>query len=324
MRLPKGHPNYKDVGGDGEQICQGELIRHRNVSGLCNDILNPLIGSTNQLFARNVTFDATFPDLGRTEFTRNRHGDRLGLLKPDPQVISRKLFTRDQSNPALCNDGYGLPGFSKDANCDYKKAPFFNVLAAFWIQFMTHDWFSHLEEGHNDTAYMPLGCASQKVNGVEQALTPENIRKLGCRPGDRMDKAYVADSSEPKRFTVDGKPYLEHAPKTFRNTNTAWWDASQIYGYDDRSRQRVKRDPQDTAKLLLTPIPGRAGAGDQLGYLPTLQAGDPMNPEWAGQEATAFPDNFTIGMSFYHNLFAREHNAFVAEFRKGSADTGCR
>ena len=43
---------------------------------------------------------------------------------------------------------------------------------------------------------------------------------------------------------------------------------------------------------------------------------DPIQPEWAGQEATAFPDNWTIGMSFYHNVFAREHNAFVDEFRK--------
>ena len=38
---------------------------------------------------------------------------------------------------------------SIDARCDYKPASFFNVLAAFWIQFMTHDWFSHLDEGRN-------------------------------------------------------------------------------------------------------------------------------------------------------------------------------
>src|SRR5581483_9442967 len=321
MRLSKTHPNYKEVGGDGEQICKGELIRHRTVTGVCNDIFNPAMGSTNQLFARNMTFDGVFPDQGRTALTRNRHGDRLGLFKPGPQVISRKLFTRQQSNPALCNEGYGLPGFSKDANCDYKKAPFFNVLAAFWIQFMTHDWFSHLEEGHNDAAYMPVGCVSQKVNGVEQALTPEDVKKLGCRPDDRIDKANVAESSEPKTFTAGGKSYLERAPKTFRNTNTAWWDASQLYGYDERSRQRVKRDPHDAAKLLLIQIPGRTSAGDQLGYLPTLAATDPMNPEWAGQEATAFPDNFTIGMSFFHNVFAREHNAFVTEFRKRAAAT---
>lgn len=127
MRLPKTHPRYREVGGDGAQVCRGEPI--------CNDIFNPAMGSSGQLFARNVTFDSTFPDRGRTELTRNRHGGRLGLLKPDPQLISRKLFTRKQSNPAACNAGYGLPGFFRDAGCDYKKAPFFNVLASFWIQF---------------------------------------------------------------------------------------------------------------------------------------------------------------------------------------------
>lgn len=66
------------------------------------------------------------------------------------------------------------------------------------------------------------------------------------------------------------------------------------------------------------------------GYLPLLATcqgaearpgcrPDLMNPLWRGQEATAFPDNWTIGMSFYHNVFAREHNAFVAQFRKHAA-----
>ena len=64
---------------------------------ICNDILNPLMGSIDQPFARNVEFEATFPELSEDEIVRNRHGDRLGLLKPDPQVISRKLFTRAQT-----------------------------------------------------------------------------------------------------------------------------------------------------------------------------------------------------------------------------------
>ena len=309
MRLPKGHPNYQDVGGAGEQACKGELIRSRTLTGICNDIRNPLMGSTGQLFARNVEFDTTFPDLGRTELTRNRHGDRLGLLKPDPQLISRKLFTRKQSSPDRCADGYGLPGFSKDAVCDYKPAPFFNVLAAFWIQFMTHDWFSHLEEGHNAPQYTPVGC------------TTEEAKRLGCRPDDQIDRAYIADNGEPSGFTHAGKEYLNRAPKTTRNNVTAWWDASQLYGYDERSRRRVKRDPADRAKLLLTPSTNRTGAGEKLGYLPTFEAADPINPEWAGQEATAFPDNWTIGLSFYHNVFAREHNLFVDEFRRQAAAT---
>ncbi|MEO5955944.1 MAG: peroxidase family protein, partial [Nitrospiraceae bacterium] len=129
LRLPQSHPDYTAVGGDQQQVCRGALIRFRNLNGMCNDIRNPLMGSTHQLFARNVPFDTTFPDVGLTEISRNRHGDRLGLLKPDPQVISRTLFTRRQPQPDRCREGYGLPGGAKEAECMYEKAPFFNVLA---------------------------------------------------------------------------------------------------------------------------------------------------------------------------------------------------
>jgi len=307
MRLPKGHPNFMAVGGDGDQLCKGELIRFRNLTGVCNDVRNPLMGSTGTLFARNVQFEVTFPDLGKDELARNRHGDRLGLLAPDPQVISRRLFTRQQSKPDKCNDGFGLPGFSPEANCDYQKAPFFNVLAAFWIQFMTHDWFTHMVEGHNQPEMMKVGCK------------PEDAAKYGCRPDDQIDKGYVADSTDPASFTHNGKSYLIRAYRTARNNNTAWWDVSQIYGYDDTSRRRVKRDPKDRARLLL--VAKRASAGDALGYLPVFEANDPIIPQWSGQEAAAFPDNWTIGVSFFHNVFAREHNLFVDAFRKQAAAT---
>jgi len=314
MRLPEDNPYYAAVGGDGPQLCKGDLIRGRTLTGICNDIKNPLMGSTGQPFARNVQFETTFPDLGKDELARNRHGDRISLLKPDPQVISRLLFTRQQSEPDKCNYGQGLPGYSPQANCDYKKAPFFNVLAAFWIQFMTHDWFYHLEEGHNRPEMMPVGCGTP-----DHPLTQEEIDKLGCRPGDRMDKAYIAKDTDPQTFTANGKQYLTRAYKTTDNNVTAWWDASQLYGFDAVSQQRVKRDPNDPAKLLLRPLGDRPGAGEKQGYLPVFQPGDPINPQWAGQESTAFPDNWSIGLSFFHNLFAREHNLFVDAFRKQTA-----
>ncbi len=330
MRLPKGHPQYAAVGGDGKQLCWNELIRFRTLTGICNDIKNPLMGSSNQTFARNVQFEATFPDLGKNELAKNRHGDHLGLLQPDPQVISRKLFSRPESLNDTCHAGRGLPGYSAAAVCDYKRAPFFNVLAAFWIQFMTHDWFSHLEEGHNSSGTTAMGCATQLAGGVEKPLTPEEIAKLACRPNDRIDKTYIAEEGVPTTFTdKDGKERLARAYKTTRNTVTAWWDASQIYGYDKTSRGRVKRDPKDPSKLLLVSAGRRAGEGERLGYLPLFDSSDPINPQWAGQEATGFPDNWTIGMSFFHNVFAREHNVFVDEFRKKTAaaseeDSGLR
>jgi len=323
LRLPKDDPSYAAVGGDGTQICTGDLVRGRTLTGICNDVKNPLMGSNGTPFARNVEFDTTFPDRGLSAYTQNRHGGRLSLLEPDPQVISRVLFTRQQSDPSACNAGFGLDGNSAAANCDYQKAPFFNVLAAYWIQFMTHDWFSHMEDGHNGPQYEDVGCKTKLVSGVEVPLTADDIAKLGCRPLDRVDAPLVDQTSAPNTFKVGDKTYQVRAPETFSNNNTAWWDASQIYGYDNVSIQRVKRDPADPAKLLMQPLSGDkpASSGNTLGYLPLLGPNDPHQPQWEGQESVAFPDNWTIGLSFLHNLFVREHNSFVTEFRRQAALT---
>ncbi|MBB5058620.1 hypothetical protein HDF16_003334 [Granulicella aggregans] len=321
MRLPSTNPSYAAVGGVGTQVCRGDLVRGRNLTGICNDVVNPLMGSVGTPFARNVEFETSFPDLGITQLTANRHGGRIGLLSPDPQVISRTLFTRTQTSGNNCSAGFGLQDNAATADCDYQKAPFFNVLAAYWIQFMTHDWFSHMEEGHNATEYMDVGCNTKLVNGKEVPLTSEEVAQYGCRPNDRVDRTFVQQDSMPETFTANGKTYMARAPKTFANTNTAWWDASQIYGYDETSVKRVKRDPADLAKLLQEHLPGATGDPVTSGYLPLLQPGDPQQPQWAGQEAVGFPDNFTIGMSFLHNLFVREHNSFVTAFRRQAALT---
>ncbi|MFI4944496.1 MAG: peroxidase family protein, partial [Burkholderiales bacterium] len=273
-----------------EQRCRGALARYRTLTGICNDLANPAMGATGQRFSRLVEFEATFPELGADELARDRHGDRIGLLKPDPQRISRALLSRE-------------------AEGDYLKADTLNVLAAFWIQFQTHDWFSHLEEGRNGPGLMPTGCQAKDAD---------------CRPDDRIDRSLFADLSAPTRFTAGGRSRPTRAYKTSRNTVTAWWDASQLYGYDETSLGRVKRDPRDAAKLLLVPADD-----DSRGYLPILGPHDPMNPAWAGQEATAFPDNWNVGLSFFHNLFAREHDAFVDAFRAQAerspeADCGLR
>ena len=326
MRLPPEDPHYAEVGGDGRQRCRGELVRYRTLTGICNDVDNPLMGSTGMPFARNVQLEETFPDLATSDLVRNRHGDRIGLLRPDPQVISRELLTRQQSDPGRCADGLGGP---RDPHCDYLQAPFFNVLAAFWIQFMTHDWFAHLDEGHNAPAIEEMGCRTRRDGDGERPLTAPEVAALGCRPDDRIDSALVAQTEPAPTFTAGGTPHLARAPRTTANNNTAWWDASQIYGFSERSRRRVHRDPHDPARLLMVQLPGHDTAGDRQGYLPTLGADDPIHPAWTGQEAVAFPDNWSVGLSLLHNVFAREHNLFVAEFRRRAAldpdaDSGLR
>ena len=293
MHLDPDHPHYDDVGGDsGYQECRGQLVRYRTLTGICNDVFNPKTGATGTLFARNAAFEATFPRLQKNELARNRHSDpenglRIGLLKPDPQLISRELFSREQSDPERCAKGLGT-------DCDYLQAPFFNVLAAFWIQFMTHDWFSHTREGRNRPEQAPVGCDGDAA-------------RTGCRPQDRRELILTAESGDPPTFTHGDKTYQKRAHTTTENLVTAWWDASQIYGYDEVSAARVLRDPEDAARLW-----------QPDGYLPGFsecRPDCPIQPIWEGQEAAAFPANWSIGMSFYHNLFVREHNYFVDAFR---------
>ncbi len=160
---------------------------------------------------------------------------------------------------------------------------------------------------------------------------------MSARRSDRRSSSGRLE--RPPTFVHDGGTYLARAHKTFKNTVTAWWDASQIYGFDDVSRSRVKRDPTDRAKLLMRPLEGRSGASEAQGYLPIFgpKCGTPgvgtdcdqIHPAWAGQETAAFADNWTLGMSFYHNVFSREHNAFVDAFRaqaakSPTADSGLR
>ena len=312
--FPKDHPLHAAASGERLQRCAGALIRFRTLTGICNDIFNPLMGSTDQPFARNVSFDATFPELGSNDLAKNRHRHRLSLMTPDPQVISRKLFTRRQSLPEKCNEGQGLANAAIEAQCDYTKAAHINVLAAFWVQFMTHDWFSHLDEGHNDVKLIALGCKVEPANNINRHFTAEAVAQLGCRPADRVDKALIAADAPAPTFVIGGKSQMSRAPKTTLNKVTAWWDASQIYGYSERSQRRVKRDPRDPAKLLLESAD--ASTTVRPVYLPLLRSLDVPNPQWAGQESVAFPDNWNIGLSFFHNVFAREHNLFVEEFRR--------
>ena len=106
---------------------------------------------------------------------------------------------------------------------------------------MTHDWFSHLEEARNDQSHDhdESAAPAQRVGQRRAAADAGTRRALGCRPGDKMDAALIADSTSSRQVhpRTTGPTRPARVPhKTTRNNVTAWWDASQIYGYDERSR----------------------------------------------------------------------------------------
>ncbi len=203
MRLPTGHPQYAAVGGDGAQLCRGELIRARTLTGICNDLKNPLMGSTGTAVrAQRASSRPPSPSSARSELTRNRHGDRLASAHArsagdQPQALhARPVATRPRATTATA-----CPASPTDASCDYKKAPFFNVLAAFWIQFMTHDWFSHLRGGAQRAEHMPVGCDRRSTARRRYA---GSAARLPARRSHRP-RLTSPTSGTPPTFTADGK-----------------------------------------------------------------------------------------------------------------------
>jgi Animal haem peroxidase len=76
------------------------------------------------------------------------------------------------------------------------------------------------------------------------------------------------------------------------NTNTAWWDASQLYGSSEAVTTELRGNAID-GKLKLTEKGTEA-------FLPRDTSGLPM---------TGFNSNWWIGLELLHTLFALEHNA---------------
>lgn len=94
----------------------------------------------------------------------------------------------------------------------------------------------------------------------------------------------------------------------YKNTNTAWWDSSQIYGSDETVTKSLRKMHSD-GKLLLT----REGREQ---FLPRNKDGNPL---------TGFNNNWWIGMEILHTLFALEHNAICDTIRAAHPDwTGDR
>jgi hypothetical protein len=142
-------------------------------------------------------------------------------------------------------------------------------MAASWIQFMVHDWFVHKK--------------SAPADGIEIPLPPGDDW-----PGGRMKVG---------RSVPDPAPPGSNRPPAYTNTNSHWWDASQVYGCDGVV----------SASL-------RSGSG---GKLKMDAAGKllPVDPE-TGIDCTGFTDNWWIGLSMLHTLFALEHNHICDELAK--------
>jgi hypothetical protein len=205
-----------------EPLLPGPRPFIRSVDGTGNDVTHQDMGSAGSPFGRNV------PPNDATPFD---------VLTPNPRTVSRELLTRESFQPATT----------------------LNVLAAAWLQFEVHDWFSH---GSNDPQN------PWEIDLADDDPWPEHPMKI--------ERTHV-------------EPTLDGGRPTYRNTETHWWDASQVYG-SSADLNKMIRAPE-RGKVLLSPE----------GLVPF----DPSTM----QHLAGVNGNWWIGLAMLHTLFMREHNA---------------
>lgn len=161
----------------------------------------------------------------------------------------------------------------------FLPAPHLSVLVPAWLQFMVHDWLSH---GPNDS---------------------KNLLRVPRPAGDDWPTKEVTvprTHVDPTRGPSD-----EGRPSTYVNHETHWWDGSQIYGSSEERLRRVRTDPA-TGEILAD---GKLYL-DEKGHLPIDDQAKHQDQELAGVNGA-----WWAGLSVFHTLFAREHNAIVDRIR---------
>ena len=150
------------------------------------------------------------------------------------------------------------------ARREFIPAPSVNLLVAAWLQFEVHDWMSH--------------GANQKEDPFEVALDDDDPW-----------------SEHPMRIRrTQADPTSDGGPPTYRNTETHWWDASQVYGSSPVVEELLRT--HSGGHVELTPD----------GIIPF---DPPSMPEVPGVDMDAMKGNWWLGLAMLHTLFMREHNA---------------
>jgi hypothetical protein len=246
------------------------ILRQQNLHDTTHKpaINQPPIEPMQVQYLTERTADGTYNDLENPAM--GMAGSRFGRNVPIEDTFPESRPTIMTPNPRVVS----LELLTREK---FQSATMVNMLAAAWIQFMVRDWFSHGTGPKENPWLIELSDADP---------WPEHPMKILRVPDD---------STRPANSS--------NLPPTYLNTETHWWDASQIYGIN-KMQTAFRRSGHD-GKLII---------GDNgLLQLPSDPALNPaMVPGW------------WLGMEMMQTLFTLEHNAICdrlcAEYPNWSDD----
>jgi hypothetical protein len=184
--------NLYDTGLVKESPSAPPDLSARTVDGSYNDLEQPAMGSVGTRFGRNIPLERSHTD--------------ADPLDPSPRLVSEELLARRQFIPATT----------------------LNVLAAAWLQFEVHDWFSH----ETDKQAPPF-----ELTLADDDPWPERPMTI---PRTQRDSA---------------SDLGEGAPPVFPSYDSHWWDGSQIYGTGDEYARLVRTGEDGKLRLDETGLP---------------------------------------------------------------------
>jgi Animal haem peroxidase len=214
----------------------------------------PVAEGDRHLTAR--TADGTFNDLASPRM--GSAGTRFGRNFPIE-------YGHPEPEPSILEPNPRTVSLELMTRHRFAPATTLNVLAAAWLQFMIRDWFSHGKSPKENPWKLPL---------KEDDSWHENpMRILRTRP-------------DPTRAHGD-----DGTPPTYVNTETHWWDGSQLYGSNAEIQSRVRSGVDGKLKVAAN------------GLIPV------------SQETVKEPGTW-LGMALLFNLFTLEHNAICDRLRQ--------
>ena len=173
-------------------------------------------------------------------------------------------WTWQQPQPAIMTPSPRVVSRELLTRDTFTPATTLNLLAASWLQFQIRDWFSHGQSVKDDPWMIPL---------AENDTWPQPDMKV------------MRVMPDPTRTSAD-----EGKPGTHVNTETHWWDGSQLYGSNVQYRDNAR-----------THVDGKLKLGKDHLVHPDAQA--------LVQMQSAALAGWWVGLEMLFTLFTLEHNS---------------